>query len=56
MSFSSNPIVIRSNGDMLGIIDLDFDPDLRSFILEIKNQNEEVLFHDKMEEDTFLYM
>lgn len=52
--FSSNPIVIRKNGEMLGVIELDFDPDVRDYVLEIKNQQEEILFKGSVEEDTFL--
>lgn len=53
-SFSSNPIVIRQNGKMLGVIELDFDPETRSFSLEIKNKEGKVLYNGAVDEDTFL--
>lgn len=53
-NFSSNPIVVRKDGDMLGIIDLDFDLELKDFILEIKNDRGEVLFNQQVFEDTFI--
>jgi len=46
--------MIKQDGKHLGVIEFDFDPDTRPFILEIKNHHNEVLYKGKVDEDTFL--
>lgn len=52
--FTSNPIVVKHKGRVAGVIELDYDPASKDFILQITDHKNQQLFKGSVDEDTLL--
>ncbi|ADO59462.1 ATPase, T2SS/T4P/T4SS family [Paenibacillus polymyxa] len=54
VKFSSNPIVVKHKNKTVGIVQLDLDPSVKDFILEVTDDTNKTIFKGIVDEDTFL--